>query len=662
MIFKKLILLTLIASLICMSTVAYASFQDISPISTYSDAVIRLTNLGIFSNTDTKFNPNDLVTREQFAQIIITAAGLEDTAGAMKGTTIYSDVKSSSSYSGYINAAVSKGYLSGMADGKFHPTDKITFAQVCTFLVKALGYSDQDVNGLWPKNYIDKARNLNLLDGINLKNNDSLPKWTIAILIDKLLDTNIKKNNSSEADKTFAVASGMTNDNIYTVYSKPETVRNFNKTTQKIGSIDLSGNPSIIRNTIDISETPATNIIGQSIDISKIKENDIVYQVSDKSGKNRYILVIDNKVEGTITSILPNKITPKTVQIDNKNYDLSKYSNLSKLNNTPGAYNVEDSVKVLLGYDGKIVDIVSNTDADNANYALVLNNYSKTSSAIEDNGSIIYYVKLLHTDGSTKTYIINNLGYTGELIKFKITAEANTDGIETVELEKMASVDVKEYNIDKEKRKVNSSYIADDIKIFNLVFKIYGTDCDARLMNWSDLPNGTIPAGKIKYFAKVGAFNDINIMFVDNILDENYSLGVLTKTSQKSSAQLGTTYTNTILINGKEYTTSSNIAGIGVNSVVKVIMRNGSILSIEQVVSQWVETSTVDAIDSKRIMINGNIYDLGSDVAIYLRDYDGKYIVKGTNDIVPGQKYSRVSVYVDKNPSNNGKAKIIIYS
>jgi hypothetical protein len=192
-----------------LATNSFAQFSDVPENASYDEALNRLSVLGIMGGNDKgQFMPDEMLTREQFAKVIVVASGLEDDAKALKGTTVFADISYNAWSSGYINMALSKGFITGMPDGKFHPNEKVTFAQACTVLVKALGYNDTDLKGYWPNNYIEKARSLGLFEGINLGKNDGLPRWAAAVMLHNLLSTNVKKNNA-EAEKTFAEASGL---------------------------------------------------------------------------------------------------------------------------------------------------------------------------------------------------------------------------------------------------------------------------------------------------------------------------------------------------------------------------------------------------------------------------------------------------------------------
>ncbi len=661
---KKIILAAILLITVFMtSSISFAAFQDVPKSAAYTDAAERLVNLGIMSSTaDAKFQPDQMVTREQFAKIIVIASGLEELAGTLAGTSAFSDVSASSAASGYINAVLKKGFLTALADGKFHPSDKVTYAQVCTVLVKMLGYTDQDLSGIWPANYIEKARSLGITAGISLKSGSYVSRSNLALMLDKLLDTNIKKSNSSEQDKTFIESTGLESGESFLTYSKPEVVAGFNATTTKIGSIDLKGNSAIIRNTVDNTVSPSVSKIGESIVRSQIKDKDVVYQVTDTRNSTKYIMVVDNKITGEITSILPNKYSPKTIQIDGKDYDLSKYFDTRKINGTSGSYNVGDTVTILLGYDSKVIDVCTTMDEYNEDFALVLDNYTETSTAIDDYGAVLYFVKLLHADGTQKTYRLNTAetGYNGKLVKFNVLKDSDeTDDYDTVELESLTYLNNTSCTIDRENGKVGADYVTDNVVIFNLVSTVYGRDSNARIIKWSDMPNGLVAPGKIRYVNKIGDFGDINVMLVDNILDEETAQGLVTKIERKTS-QAGTYNQYTVGINGKNYTTATEVPGINVGSVVNVQMSNGSLLSISSAATAWVEANVVEAVDSGRIKVRGVIYPFSSSIAIYIKDYEGNYVRKGINDIVKGKTYGRISFYMDKNPEYGGRVSLIM--
>lgn len=170
----------------------------------YSEVVKRMQQLGLLDSQLKDYNID--ITREQFLKAVIEVSNLKEQATSLKGSTIYPDVESNSDFSGYVNIAKDKGLMFGMVDGYFHPELGVTYAEACTILVKLLGYKDADLSGIWPNNYISKAYDLKLTEDLNFRKKDRLSLGAAAVLFDRLLDTNVKKGNAAEVDKSFAEA------------------------------------------------------------------------------------------------------------------------------------------------------------------------------------------------------------------------------------------------------------------------------------------------------------------------------------------------------------------------------------------------------------------------------------------------------------------------
>jgi len=80
-----------------------------------------------------KFGPDDLITREQMAVMIVKAANL--TGG--NGKTFTDSAKISSWAKSAVSTANATGVISGFPDGSFKPQDKATRAQAVTVIVNA---------------------------------------------------------------------------------------------------------------------------------------------------------------------------------------------------------------------------------------------------------------------------------------------------------------------------------------------------------------------------------------------------------------------------------------------------------------------------------------------------------------------------------------------
>lgn len=767
MIRKKILCAVVALMLMFTSVSALGAFTDVPQNASYAEAVERISALGIVKGMgDGSFQPGETINREQFATLIVKAAGFEELAQSLAGTSIFPDIDPNGWSVGYINAALNKGYIAGMADGKFHPEESITFAQACTILVRALGYTDQEITGLWPRNFIEKAKTLGLAPGLSLSANDALPRWAAAVMIDRLLVTNVKTPASGTA-KTFADSSGLYTDcivlansqissklterevltdkgtyyignedvklevgNKYKLVVKNDVITNAYKVVRSVVNISvesavdtkityknagktetmtlpektiyyyqgvkqnyenlknlLQGRTSIVLSYNDDKTGFECGIIvdpvysqphivsgygvdakisgglnlsggtmvknGKLIGFGDLEDKDVIYQISDIWNTNKYFLVVQNKVDGKITAILPDKFAPKTVQINDKDYELGKDFTVNKVNATPGSFKVGDDVTLLLGSDGRAVDILNRDTQDNSNFAFVVNTGYTISSAGSDHGKIIYNVKLLLTDGSTATYNVDSQPsqHKGKLVIYQRLDDKR------VYLEEVEYVKAEEHMFSTDQRLLDDTYVAENVKIFNLVSNDSGAEAQVKLVDWNEIPRGMVQANKVLFINESGVFKDINVMVTNDLFDEKSRLGVVKKISGN-----GNTKNYTLLIDGKEYTYSGpNIPTVSTGAVFKVKMGEGKVDSLIEVKDPEAEAQTVQAVDSKRVMINNRVYWFRSNAIIYKKDSMSDTIVTiGTEDIDLALTYGKVAAYIDKPQYYGGRLEVLV--
>lgn len=597
------------------------------------DSSDRLKNLGII---DITANTTASVTREDFVKTIVNASGLEDEAYASIGSTIFSDIKSGSTLSGYVNTAVKKGLMLGMADKKFHPETKMNFGQVCSYLVKLLGYKDTDVQGVWPNNYINKAKSLGITEDITLQKGSLVPLWAFASMLDKVLDSNIKTANGTDANTTFADASGLTSESYKyglianPIYSKPVVASGVTNSTTYIGGIYIVGQ-TIIKD-------------GQSINVTGIEDNDVVYQVSDASGTKRYILVVDNKISGKITSLSSSQI-----QLDNKDYKYGSSFDYHSMLQDSDSLKTGDYATVLLGYDGKVVDYFDVGQQDNGDYAVVVN-YTTNSSN--------YNVRLLMVDGNIREYYVasNPYSYKGRLVKYTKTSS------DTVTLSYVTYSANSTYTINRDKRKMDNSYVSHNAKIFNIVADNagYSSDAEVYLSSWNDFASSTITSGQILHVNTAGTYGDINVIVVKDLSNSGWKTGIVKeKTAVTTKVQVTnadnsismvdkiSSYNYSIVVDGtvKSYKYDSDIVSAGQVIKVKIVNNNIDSISTGYYTSSY--GYNFEAADVNKIRINSTTYYLGANAAIYFRNSSGDYTLKTISDITAGKQYQLVSIYLD---------------
>jgi hypothetical protein len=519
-----------IFSIFLVLTLLISNLTYVSVLADGSDnfsAVARVQQLGILTEGITDIN--GFITREQLLEGLVVASDMVQKAEALIGTTIYPDIESYSKLSGYVNAVTSKGLMYGMPNGYFHPERGVTYAEACTIMVKLLGYTDSDVTGVWPNNYINKAIELDLTEGLSFKRNNKVTVLAAAVMFNNLLDTNIKKVSASAQDQKFSdfialysdyvvlensiTSSSLGSNSVLTdkgtlYFSNPDMKlevgnkyrlnveeKNINKVFGQIKETVSITIDSVIENTVYYKDgfvqksmnmpsepayyyhgakqnysslntvlKPNTTVIfaysddkasfeyaividpvyskpqvavgfdaslnglgdisfdlnvpfmknGQNVSKYEIEELDVVYNVTNISGNNRTIVIFNNRAEGNVKALLPNGIAPTSIQIDNGSYNFSKDMNLSKLS----SIKIGDKVSALLGYDGKVVDIVK-IDYKTASEVdvRILGNVNTADNLLENQ---------VLTDSGNKYFFLDSVGKLEVGGKYRVVVDGDT--------------------------------------------------------------------------------------------------------------------------------------------------------------------------------------------------------------------------------------------
>ena len=141
------------------------------------DDVEYMAGLGIVSGvTENTFNPDANITRAEFAKLIVSTMGLS----AAEYENSYYDVISEDWYASYVQTAKNEGYITGY-NGLFRPNDYITREEMAKVIVEAynkksnitleqggaLYFSDiQDISA-WAYDYIVEATNEGFMSGVS---------------------------------------------------------------------------------------------------------------------------------------------------------------------------------------------------------------------------------------------------------------------------------------------------------------------------------------------------------------------------------------------------------------------------------------------------------------------------------------------------------------
>lgn len=168
--------------LLLVSSAQAAAFPDVDKNAEYAEAVDYLSNLGIFSGDDKgNFNPNKAVTRAEMATIICRMLGETEN---LPSSTAFTDVPVGHWANAYVGKAAELGIVSGYGDGRFGPSDTVTYEQALTMLVRTLNLEESALEaGGYPTGYVSVAQEYGFTYQLSAKNGDLMLRWQIAIIL-----------------------------------------------------------------------------------------------------------------------------------------------------------------------------------------------------------------------------------------------------------------------------------------------------------------------------------------------------------------------------------------------------------------------------------------------------------------------------------------------
>lgn len=147
------------------ATIAFAAngFTDVSK-SRYENAINELYDLGIVNGySATKFGTNYTLTRAEACAIIVRALYGEK---MVHDVINFTDVSYRDWFYDYVNTAVFYDIMHGHNATTFAPNDEITYDQMATLILNALGYNAPQLAGEWPVNVERIAARLGLYTNI----------------------------------------------------------------------------------------------------------------------------------------------------------------------------------------------------------------------------------------------------------------------------------------------------------------------------------------------------------------------------------------------------------------------------------------------------------------------------------------------------------------
>lgn len=186
--FASVMSVLLIGAFMICPAFATSSFPDVDENADYAEAVQYVNEMGIMQGDDKgNFNPNNTVTRAEMATILCNIVG--ETENLPKDGSVFTDVPEDHWANPYVIKAAELGLVRGYGDGRYGPSDILTYEQILTMVINALGGKmEADYVGGYPDGYIIVAEDYGIVQGIDATKGDTITRLEVAIILKNSLN------------------------------------------------------------------------------------------------------------------------------------------------------------------------------------------------------------------------------------------------------------------------------------------------------------------------------------------------------------------------------------------------------------------------------------------------------------------------------------------
>ena len=616
---KKRMLTALLAACLSLSLAAPALA---APASVSVDEVSRaVTALGIMAGDESgDLGLSRRVTRAEFVTMAIKATPGGEQVG-QAATSPYPDVPRGHWASGYVEAAVSRGLVSGYSDGTFRPAKEIGLAEGVTMALALLGYGPEDFSGAYPTGQLALYHSLKLDRGVTAVNaTDSLTRQDAMYLFYNLLSAPTSEGTPYLNTLGYSLNDAGQVDLLTLVNGEME------------GPVVVQGDWRA-----SIPFTPVQGKVyrdGASVPPSAIQDYDVVYW---NSGMET-LWVSSEKATGTIQALEPSSSSPTSVTVAGRTYEIETSAAAYALSDL-GTYGLGDTVTLLLGRSGGVAAVAEVTAASASERVGVV---TQVSNATYPDGSGGTYtaqaVTLLATDGQTYQYQTRGGYRVGSVVRVVVSdqGEVSLRGLSSNSLTGKVSADG---------TRVGDYTFAQGATILDVADGQGATFYSGRLA-------GVNLTGDMVRYYSLNSQGEIDQMILNNVTGDMYQYGVLTRLEEFGTG-LSRYYTYVYDVGGVSYTIPNSTTGFRVTT--GPIQLTGETADPERMYSL---TSTGEGeISGNRFTAGNRSYTLSDQVLVYERRGSQYYLSSLARAESGG---FTLTAWYDKAESEGGRIRVIV--
>ena len=590
-----------------------------------STAVEAIQALGIITGDSSgDLNLSSPVTRAEFVTMMTAASSYKDSIGEGSGVSLFKDVKSDHWASEYIKLAVEQGWMSGYVDGTFRPDEQITLEEACTALLKMLGYDSSTLAGSYPSAQLSKASSVGLRDDVDAVQGEALTRQDCVMLFYNLL---VSDNSSGTV---YGTTLGYTVTNGEVDYSTLVTADTKGPYVADSGSLSLPFSTSGI--------TVYRN--GTASELSAVQQYDVYYYNENL----RTVWIYSDRVTGTLTAVSPGTTAPTSVTVAGGTYELGTSTAVYQFS-SQGDFSAGDTVTLLLGMNGEVVQAVSAAEADTTYYGVVLSSTkgaADDSTTSEEGTSVQTTTVVACTDGTQRTFYHSGSAYSAGRV-VSVTIEDGATRLRTLSSKGL------EGDVSRDGSSLGSYDFADDVEILDV------DDEGGYARIYPDrLAGAELESDDVSYYS-LNELGEIDRLILNQVTGDTYTYAFLVD-GEVNSENLEISASYTYLLDGETYTVSGTTNYNITHGGIALIYNNGSISSIRQL-----ESVTLSQLSDLYAMAGNKKYMLADDMEVLLKDSSSSntYYVTTLSEI-NDEDYRLTGWYDDLDCAAGGRIRILV--
>ncbi len=634
---KKLFSIVLIFSMLLTALPVYGVTVD-SPVSQdLMEDTIRA--LGVMSGDEKgDLRLGFFVKRSEFAQMMVQGSVYKDTVSGGSNISIFSDVKYTHWAAEPIKIAVNAGWFSGYLDGTFKPDDYIRIEEAATAILRLLGYTAEDLNGSYPMAQLSKFNSLGLNDGVGKTAGKYLTRGELLVIFYNLMETDTKAGRPYGETLGYLMVGGKIDYStlVSSVTSGPFVFRGG----------DLFRLLPFTRDNVTLFKD------GRETSSLNINPYDVYYY----SKNLRTVWVYSQKVSGLYTKALPSAVSPTSVMVSGNTYTIGTSEATYKLSDR-GDFSIGETVSLLIGMNGEVVDVIAPDSANGIQYGIVTK--SEKVSYEDGAGRIIIdnSVLVACTDGVLRQYMTGSTLFAkGNIVS------ATTSNTETVV--KTVSPSYFSGSLNSDVTRYGTYEIAEGVEIIDT-----NTRGDFMSVYPSRLEGSLLSSYNIRYFT----LNDdgkVDRMILNNVTGDLETYGMVTDVEETTTVIESPPSADPLAPVVPPVINMTGVYEYQLNGMKGIHTTNGELLDISEGPSVfWFDDGKVDNIYNMSGFILDSLnqisatrlnetYKVAEDVQVYQR-FGGEYFLVNIATVSNTNEFNLVG-YRDSGFRAGGLIRVIV--